>query len=74
METEQFLIEKYGLLLTIGQVAEMLKRSPDGLRITLRTNSDFALRMKAARLKLGRRVYFRAPEIARLIDGTARRD
>ena len=33
MSTEQVLVEKYGPLLTLVQVAELLDRSPEGLRI-----------------------------------------
>jgi len=69
MNTEQFLLERYGLLRTLPQLAETLKRSPEGLRITLRTQSEFAAKVNAARLKLGRRVYFRTPDVAKLIDG-----
>jgi hypothetical protein len=68
MNIEQILVEKYGVLLTLPQLAETLKRSPDGLRLTLRSPSEFSARMNAARIKLGRRVYFRTPQVAKLID------
>lgn len=68
MSTEDLLVDKYGPLLSLPQLAELLKRSPDGLRLALRSESEFALQWNQARRKIGRRVYFRAPDVARLID------
>lgn len=68
MTTEERLIERYGILLTITELSEVLKRSPDGLRLCLRGNSDFAQKWSSAKVKIGRRVYFRACDIAQLID------
>ncbi|AEC20772.1 hypothetical protein PT7_2232 [Pusillimonas sp. T7-7] len=42
MTTEEQLIERYGPLLSLIDLSELLKRSPDGLRISLRTQSEFA--------------------------------
>jgi len=70
MTTEEILLSKFGPLLTLPQLASLLDRSPDGLRITLRGGSEFAARWNQARRKIGRRVYFRAPDVARLIDTT----
>lgn len=69
MTTEQTLIQKYGPLLTLMQLAELLDRSADGLRLTIRGNSEFAIKLQSARRRLGRRVYFKAADVARLIDG-----
>ena len=70
MSTEQLLLEKFegSPLLSIEQVALILHRSKDGLRITLSGNSDLAKKLNSTRLKIGRRVYFKTEEIARLID------
>ncbi|MFD2016235.1 DNA-binding protein [Vibrio olivae] len=69
MTTEEWLYNKYGNspLLSFTQVAEILHRSPEGLRITLRTNCDLANKLKPNRL-IGRRVYFKVSDIANLID------
>lgn len=69
MTTEQILVEKYGPLLTLVQVAELLHRRADGIRMTIRGNSEFANKMQTARRKIGRRVYFMAVDVAKLIDG-----
>ncbi|MEX3629297.1 MAG: hypothetical protein VB138_07210 [Burkholderia sp.] len=61
--------ERYSVLLTLEQLAEILDRSPEGLRIGLTTSrSDWAKRINSARVHIGRRIYFRTEDIARLID------
>ncbi|MEQ5858407.1 DNA-binding protein [Halomonas sp. EF61] len=68
MTTEEQLLERYGPLLSLTDLSELLKRSPDGLRISLQSQSEFALKWNAAKSKVGRRVYFRATDVAGLID------
>ena len=68
MTTEQALVEKYGPLMTLLQVAELLDRSPEGLRITIRGSNALGRQLMLARVKIGRRVHFKAGLIARLID------
>lgn len=64
MTIEDTLLQRFGPLLSIAQLATVLDRSPDGLRISLRTTNDWAQRINKARLKIGRRVYFRTSQIA----------
>jgi len=70
-QTEQMtniLLEKYGPFLSIEQLADVLDRSPKGLRITLqRANSEVTKQFKPARKKLGRRVYFNAVRVAEIM-------
>lgn len=70
MSTEQVLVEKYGPLLTLIQVAELLDRSPEGLRITIRGSNALGRQLMSARVKIGRRVHFKVQAIAALVDGT----
>lgn len=51
------------------QLAKVLDRSAEGLRISLRSDSDWSRPINAAKLKLGRRVYFRTAEIAKVLSG-----
>lgn len=67
--TTEHLVEKYGPLLTLSQLAQILDRSREGLRLTLRGNSDLALQLGAARMKIGRRVHFKTAVVASVIDG-----
>ena len=69
MTTEEVLVHKFGPLLTLAQVAKILDRSPDGLRITIRTSNLLGRQLSAARVKIGRRVHFKARAIAALVDG-----
>lgn len=61
------LTKQYGPLLSISQLAALLDRSPDGLRITLRSSGEWVSKINATRLRLGRRVYFRTAEVANVL-------
>lgn len=69
MSTEEVLIRTYGPLLTMSQVAQLLDRSAEGLRLTIRGSSPLGGRLRTARVKIGRRVHFRVKAIADLVDG-----
>lgn len=61
--------ERYSVLMTLDQLAEILDRSPEGLRISLSTSrSNLAQHINATKVHIGRRIYFRTEAIARLID------
>jgi hypothetical protein len=68
MTIEEVLVKEYGPLLSLAELAMILDRSPDGLRISLKSSSEWVRRINAARLRLGRRVYFRTSEIANVLD------
>ncbi len=67
--TRQILVDRYGTLMTLAHLAQELHRSPEGLRISLRSGAGWATQINAARKKLGRRVYFDTARIAALLDG-----
>lgn len=67
MTIEDTLLQRFGPLLSIAQLATVLDRSPDGLRISLRATNDWAQRINKSRLKIGRRVYFRTSQIAEVL-------
>jgi hypothetical protein len=69
MQIEEALTRQYGPLLSVTQLAKVLDRSAEGLRISLRSNSEWSRHINAAKLKLGRRVYFRTAEIAKVLSG-----
>jgi len=63
--------ERYGLLLSQSQLAELLGRTTGGLRYSLSYPSDDQTRaLKACGRKIGRRVYYPASEVAQIIIGT----
>jgi len=67
--TEEILLNQYrSPLLTLTQLAHILNRSPDGLRISLNNRSPVSLELNAARVKIGRRVFFKTVQIAKIID------
>lgn len=69
MSTHQLLVQKYGPLLTMDHLAALLHRSRDGLRLTLRGHSTLANELTQGRVKIGRRVHFRAEVVAKILDG-----
>ncbi len=64
-----YLQNKYGPLMSIEALAKTLDRSPQGLRVSLNTQSDISIAINATKLKIGRRVYFKTEEIAKMIEG-----
>lgn len=69
-QTEELLVARYGVLLSLPDLARLLNRSVEGLRITLNTNNELAARLRPAKVKLGRRVMFKATELAKFLDET----
>lgn len=69
MQTEQMLSERYGVLLSLEDLAEVLKRTPQALRSSLRAERHTLAPLAANRLKIGRRIYFKADDVATFIDG-----
>ena len=68
---ENQLTERFGLLMSQTQLAELLARTTGGLRYSLSYPSDASTRaLKACGRKIGRRVYYPAAEVARIIVGT----
>jgi hypothetical protein len=67
-KTENYLLEKFGPLLSLANLAGLLGRSIGGLRLSLTQNSEMAAKFKKARKKIGRRVYFRSSVIAQVLD------
>lgn len=62
------LTERFGPLLTQTQLAELLGRTTGSLRYSLCMPSDARTRaLKACGRKIGRRVYYPAIEVARII-------
>jgi len=69
MHIEEALTGQYGPLLSMAQLAKVLDRSAEGLRVSLRNDTEWARQLNAAKMKLGRRVYFRTGEIAKFLGG-----
>jgi hypothetical protein len=67
MHIEEALTGQYGPLLSMAQLAKVLDRSAEGLRVSLRNDTEWARQLNAAKMKLGRRVYFRTSQIAEVL-------
>ena len=67
---ENQLTERFGLLLSQTQLAELLGRTTGSLRYSLCYPSDQSTRaLKICGRKIGRRVYYPASDVARIIAG-----
>lgn len=67
--TYEYLLARYGPLLTLKHVAEIMHTTPAGVRMAIaRRRQPFAMALSAARRRLGRRVYFEARRVANVID------
>jgi len=68
---EQQITERYGLLISQTQLAELLGRTVGGLRYSLSYPCDPNTHaLKTCGRKIGRRVYYPASEVSRIILGT----
>jgi hypothetical protein len=67
-QLEARLTERYGLLLSQSQLAELLGRTIGGLRYSLSNPPDLRTRaLKACSRRIGRRVYYPAADVAEII-------
>lgn len=70
MSTVDLLLKASGgsPLLSLPQLADVLHRSKEGLRITLCGDGELSRKLRPLKKKLGRRVYFDLAAVARVID------
>lgn len=67
--THEYLLNKYGPLLTLKHLAEVMHSTPAGLRMALsRKNQSMSVALAKTRRRVGRRVYFEACRVADIID------
>lgn len=64
----EYLLQHYGVLMTTENLATVLKRSPDGLRVSLYSDTDISQTLGHARIKIGRHVLFRTHQVARALE------
>ena len=64
MTAEETLIKQHGPLLCINQLATILDRSPDGLRMRQGSSGEWVNKINATRLRSGSRLYFPTVEVA----------
>lgn len=67
--TEDIILSQFNTpLLSLKQVAQILDRSPQGLRITFSGDNEIARRLNPAKRRFGRRVLFAVVDLANFID------
>lgn len=69
MTTEEMLVERFGVLLDFAQVAELFKRkSADSVRVAMSGNTELARQLRPAKVKIGRRILFKASVLGQILD------
>lgn len=68
MNTDEFLLGRFGPLMSLTDVAGILGRSPDGVRTALYSDNETSRRLKPTMLRVGRRVYFRTLQVKDALD------
>nr|WP_235983386.1 plasmid-related protein [Pseudomonas guryensis] len=63
MSTEEYLLSRFGPLMSLANIAELLNRSADGLRVSLYSDTDLSRKLKPTMVRIGRRVYFRTLQV-----------
>jgi hypothetical protein len=66
---EENLVKQFGPLIPLAGLATLLDRSPEAIRMFLRSGSGLAEQINSAKLKVGRRLYFRTSEVAQVLSG-----
>lgn len=61
------MFDKYGPLITINQLAQILNRTVNGVRMALGENESYAQQLNTHKIYIGRRVYFKTLGVAELI-------
>ena len=69
MTMEENLVTRFGPLMPLAGLATVLDRSPEAVRMFLRSNSDLAQYINKTKLKVGLRLYFRTSEVAYVLSG-----
>lgn len=62
------LLDRYGPLMTLRQIAELLGRSPAGVRVGLYSDNETSALLVPAKIKIGRRLYFRTAVVGAALD------
>lgn len=63
MTTEEYLLDKFGPLMSLNDIAVLLDRSAEGVRMSLYSDTDISKKLKPTMLKVGRRIYFRTLQV-----------
>lgn len=67
MSTLDLILTRYGIFMTVADVADLLKKSVNSLRVSLARNDELGSSLKLAMLKKGRKVYFESVKVAQIL-------
>lgn len=69
MSTLNLILARYGILLDLNQVGDLFHRSPAAIRQAIAREAGIGEPLKTACIRRGRRLYFRANDVAEILDG-----
>lgn len=59
MTMDDYMMDRFGPLMSMADLAGVLGRSHEGIRVALYSDTDVSRRLKPTMIRIGRRVYFR---------------
>lgn len=70
MTTEEYIRDLFSgaPLFSLEQLAEVLHRSKDGLRISLSGDNEVSRKFLPCKVRIGRRIYFRTADVAKVLE------
>lgn len=68
MTTLDMILTRYGVLVSLGECAEIFKTTPNSIRMQMGRNSNLGLALQPHTVRQGRRVLFKSAGIASIID------
>jgi hypothetical protein len=70
MTTEEYIRDLFSgaPLFYLEQLAEVLHRSKDGLRISLSGDNEVSRKFLPCKVRIGRRIYFRTADVAKVLE------
>lgn len=68
MTTLDLLVKRYGILLDLAQTGELFHAAPGAVRQAIAQKRGLGIHLAPALFRRGRKIYFRATDVARIID------
>lgn len=70
MTTEEYIRDLFSgpPLLSLEQLAKVLHRSKEGLRISLSGDNEVSRKFLPCKVRIGRRIYFRTADVAKVLE------
>jgi hypothetical protein len=68
MTTEDYLLQRFGPLMSLNNLANILGRSSESIRIGLYSESKLSDKLRPTVVRVGRRIYFRTMQLSTALE------